>query len=104
MHYNTTLSNTIIADNFALISPDVSGAITSQGYNLVSNVSRSSGWITTDILNQNPFLAPLGDYGGPTQTVALLPNSPAINAGNNANAPATDQRGFARIVGGVIDI
>ena len=26
----------------------------------------------------NPGLAPLGDYGGPTQTVALLPGSPAI--------------------------
>ena len=28
--------------------------------------------------------------------MALLPNSPAINAGNSANAPATDQRGLTR--------
>jgi hypothetical protein len=35
----------------------------------------------------NPGLAPLGNYGGPTQTVALLPGSPAIDRG-------TDPRGF----------
>ena len=28
--------------------------------------------------------------------MALLPNSPAINAGNSANAPADDQRGLSR--------
>ena len=39
--------------------------------------------------------------------MALLPGSPAINAGNNALIPAgvtTDQRGFARIVDGTVDI
>src|SRR5262249_6797051 len=34
----------------------------------------------------------------------LLPGSPALDAGDNADAPATDQRGFARIVAGRIDI
>src|SRR5262249_9021578 len=41
-------------------------------------------------------LAPLGDYGGPTQTMALLPRSPAIRAGNPAQAGTTDQRGYIR--------
>ena len=55
------------------------------------------------------MLAPLGNNGGPTETMALLRGSPAINAGNNALIPAgvtTDQRGvgFARIVGGTVDI
>ena len=39
--------------------------------------------------------------------MALLLNSPAIDAGNNALIPAgvtTDQRGFARIVNGTVDI
>src|SRR5439155_10968009 len=39
--------------------------------------------------------------GGPTRTHALLPGSPAIDAGNNAIATvATDQRGFPRIADG----
>jgi hypothetical protein len=50
------------------------------------------------------MLGPLQDNGGPTQTMALLSGSPAIDAGDNTGAPDTDQRGFARIVGGTIDI
>ena len=53
------------------------------------------------------MLAPLGNYGGPTQTMALLPGSPAIDAGSNALIPAgvtTDQRGLPRIVSGIVDI
>jgi DNA-directed RNA polymerase specialized sigma24 family protein len=56
---------------------------------------------------------PLQDNGGPTFTHALLPGSPAINAGNNSraideadNPLLTDQRGegFPRIVTGIVDI
>ena len=36
-----------------------------------------------DLIGGNPLLAPLGDYGGPTQTMALLPGSPAIGAGGS---------------------
>jgi hypothetical protein len=52
-------------------------------------------------------LAPLGNYGGPTQTMALLPGSPALDAGSNALLPTgltTDQRGLPRIVNGTVDI
>src|SRR5205814_4076910 len=54
----------------------------------------------------NPGLAPLGNYGGPTQTHALLNGSPAVNAGA---IPAgvtltTDQRGLPRVVGGQADV
>ncbi len=57
----------------------------------------------------DPRLGPLADNGGPTMTMALLPGSPAINAGDNALVPAgvtTDQRGagFARISVGTVDI
>ena len=41
----------------------------------------------------DPLLAPLGNYGGPTQTVALLPGSPAIGAGIAVTGVTTDQRG-----------
>jgi hypothetical protein len=57
-----------------------------------------------DRTNINPMLGPLQNNGGPTQTMALLIGSPAINAGDNTGAPDTDQRGFPRIVGGTIDI
>ncbi len=41
----------------------------------------------------NPFLAPLGNFGGSTLTMALRPGSPAINAAVGSTALA-DQRGF----------
>jgi ethanolamine utilization microcompartment shell protein EutS len=45
----------------------------------------------------NPLLAALGSYGGPTQTMALLPGSPAIDAGSSAYGGSTDQRGMPRV-------
>jgi hypothetical protein len=61
------------------------------------------------IIGVNPMLAPLANNGGPTQTHALLPSSPAINGGNNALIPpgvTEDQRGvgFPRILFTIVDI
>ena len=72
----------------------------------------STGWAGTDLtgtdaLPLNAGLAPLGNYGGPTQTMPLLYGSPAIDAGSNALIPAgvtTDQRGQPRVVNGTVDI
>jgi hypothetical protein len=52
----------------------------------------------------DPKLGPLADNGGPTLTMALLPGSPAIDAGNTSVAPATDQRGFPRPAGLAADL
>ncbi len=52
----------------------------------------------------DPKLGPLADNGGPTLTMALLPGSPAIDAGNTSLAPTTDQRGFPRPAGLAADI
>ena len=49
-------------------------------------------------------LAPLGDYGGATQTFALLPGSFALGKGSVATSPSTDQRGVARPVGSASDV
>ena len=49
-------------------------------------------------------LGPLQDNGGPTLTHALLVGSPAIDAGDDAAAPTTDQRGVARPLGAATDI
>ena len=112
--YSTlTIGNTIVAGNTATTSgPDAVGTIASQGNNLIGKTDGSSGWVGSDLTGTiaaplNPLLAPLGNYGGPTQTMALLPGSPAIDAGNNALIPAgvtTDQRGLPRIVNTVVDI
>ena len=50
----------------------------------------------------------LANNGGPTQTIALLSNSPAVDAGNSLldGGQMTDQRGagFPRVVGANVDI
>ena len=50
----------------------------------------------TEAIPLDPLLAPLVDNGGPTLTHALLPSSPAIDAGNSTEA--FDQRGLTRVV------
>jgi hypothetical protein len=52
----------------------------------------------------DPLLSPLAKNGGPTLTHALLPGSPAIDAGNNHHDFSTDQRGRARVSGAAPDI
>jgi hypothetical protein len=54
----------------------------------------------------NPLLAPLANYGGPTQTMALLPGSPALGRGAAAGpgVPTTDQRGLPRPTAGRVDV
>src|SRR5262249_23046305 len=103
--------NTLVARNTAPSSPDVAGTIASQGHNLIGNGAGGGGYHPTDLVGtpQNPIdprLAPLDDYGGPTFTHALLAGSPALDAGDNTDAPAFDQRGegFPRILGGRTDI
>ncbi|MGD9092049.1 MAG: choice-of-anchor Q domain-containing protein [Anaerolineales bacterium] len=51
--------------------------------------------ITSDPIYVDPYLLPLADNGGPNQTMALLSNSPAIDAGADG-CPPTDQRGEER--------
>ncbi|MBD2460633.1 hypothetical protein H6G89_06205 [Oscillatoria sp. FACHB-1407] len=102
-----TLSNTLIAGNSSSTAPDVAGNVTSNGFNLIGNGTGATGFtpadqVGTGIAPINPLLSPLGNYGGTTPTHALLPGSVAINAGSTAAAPATDQRGIARV--GTADI
>ena len=63
--------------------PDAYGGFTSLGHNLVGNTNGSSGFgMNGDLLNVDALLGPLAQNGGPTLTCALLPWSPAINAGD----------------------
>ena len=47
-------------------------------------------------IDADPLLSPLGNYGGPTQTFALLPGSPCLGAGVAVSGVTTDQRGVSR--------
>ena len=98
------IRNTIVAGNSAGVGPDLDGALTSLGHNLIGDTDGGSGFDATDLLNTDPRLGPLQHNGGPTETMALLLGSPAIDAGDNTDAPPTDQRGAPRIFNGTIDI
>ena len=84
------------------------GTVTSLGYNLSSD--DGGGYLTGpgDQINTDPLLGPLQDNGGPTFTHALLPGSPAIDAGdpNFSPPPFRDQRGlcFDRVYNGRLDV
>ncbi|MCY2991124.1 MAG: FG-GAP-like repeat-containing protein [Planctomycetota bacterium] len=101
------IGNTILAANVGGTSPDFSGSFTSLGHNLIGKASGSTfvNGVNGDLVGTvasplNPQLGPLQDNGGLTQTLAPLRGSPAIDAGTNTGAPATDQRGALRIVDG----
>ncbi|QDT99961.1 choice-of-anchor Q domain-containing protein [Gimesia aquarii] len=95
--FTYTIINSLIAGNIADSDPQVYGSYI--GY---SNIIQDS---------INGLIDPiLRDNGGPTKIHALLPDSIAINAGNNAAATdaglTNDQRGagFDRIIGDTVDI
>ncbi len=114
------IGNTIVADNNASSSsPDVAGSFASEGYNLIGKTDGSTGWVSSDLTGTvqqplDPLLSPLGNYGGPTETIGLLAGSPALGAGSVALAvdPTTsqpltyDQRGpgYPRTLNGTVDI
>lgn len=79
-----TVSNTLIEDNAGPMNAQCNG----------------SG----NKCNLDPMLDALALNGGPTATMRLLSGSPAINAGGNPAALATDQRGAARVVGAAADM
>ena len=119
---NLILNNTIIAGN---ISDGVSDDIDGQVQLISSNNLIGDGTGITDLplystnlagttANPiNPLLGPLQNNGGPTETMALLPGSPAIGTGNVSLAVDTkgvqlqyDQRGagYSRTTNGAVDI
>ncbi|MEQ9410795.1 MAG: choice-of-anchor Q domain-containing protein, partial [Fuerstiella sp.] len=108
---DTVVFSSIIAGN---TNSDVdntgSGAntISSTGFNLIGtgNATSSFSQSTDQTGVTDALLGPLDSNGGPTQTHALLAGSPAIGAGNTSSTQTTDQRGtgFARVVGGNVDV
>ena len=108
------LDNSIIAANSAAgVAPDLrTGSVTLDiEYSLLGNddglqiTNSTANQIGTASSPLDPRLGPLAHNGGPTQTHALLPSSPAIDAGDPNILPAPDafdQRGapFLRVEDG----
>ena len=91
--------NTLLAE----MGGNCSGHLIDWGHNLSSD--SSCGFTNVGSMNNtDPKLGALADNGGPTLTMALLPGSPAIDAGDTTAAPPTDQRGFPRPAGSAADI
>jgi predicted outer membrane repeat protein len=106
-----TLRNTIVSGNLNGNSPDIFASSVNANF---SAIGSPAGWTPSGSSGNNlPFgtdlqLGPLQDNGGPTLTHEPGPNAPPVNAGDPAFVPPPDfdQRGpgFARVVGGVLDI
>jgi hypothetical protein len=104
-----TLNNTVVANSPSGGDIYIYGSVKGSN-NLIDDASTAGGLtngVNGNIVGVNPLLAPLGNYGGPTQTMRPLPGSPVIGAGSTVLIPAgitTDQRGEPRIVNGKVDI
>jgi hypothetical protein len=86
---NTSTTNTILA------TPPTYESL---GYNLIQAPGSATitGTATGNLFGIDPLLGPLQDNGGPTKTMALLPGSPALNAGDPTQLGVADQRGVVR--------
>ena len=92
------LTDTIVAGNTVSDASDIGGASNVSGSDNLIGTGGSGGLVNgvdgnivlTSLTDLG--LAPLGNYGGPTQTIALLPGSPAFGAGVIADYPGTTTR------------
>ena len=94
------IQNSIVAKNNDPKAPDVAGPFISNGYNLIGAVNaEATGFgAAGDQVGVDPLLSPDGlqNNGGATLTIALQPNSPAIDKGKTVADVTTDQRGVTR--------
>lgn len=99
-----TLEKSIIAQNFSGpgTASDLSSDVDTVGANIVQ-AHDGAALTGPAVIASDPMLASLSDYGGLTQTMALLAGSPALNVAGTTML-TSDQRGFLRNVGGAPDI
>lgn len=82
---------------------NASGAMNDFGFNLSSDATCNFTQLSS-LNNADVRIGFLTNNGGPTLTIALLADSPAIDATAGANSPPLDQRGFPRPAGLAGDI
>jgi hypothetical protein len=105
-----SVSNTIIAGNSATPSTTANCQFaggTPSSLSAGGNLEDQNQCLfnpPSDQISAVPGLGPLQDNGGPTDTEAIGPTSPAANAGLNGPCPDVDQRGIPRPQQGTCDI
>ncbi len=91
----TTLTDTIVAGNSSATGDDIDGNAVTGSHNLVG--TDSTGLVNGqngDIVGvSDPVLSPLGNYGGQTETMAVLLGSPSIGEGTVVSGITSDERG-----------
>ncbi|HYA25812.1 MAG TPA: choice-of-anchor Q domain-containing protein [Terriglobales bacterium] len=99
---SATLENSIVASATSGGNCSGTSTMTSEGYNLSDDTTCNFNG-PGDLNNTDPKLGTLGNYGGPTQTIPEMPDSPTIDAGNPSGCTdsqghplKTDQRGYPR--------
>lgn len=97
------MRDSIVAANNAPAGPDISGNLSSQGYNLIQSVSGATihdDGFGKNIVGSFPKLGALQSNGGSTRTHALQHDSPAIDRiplrACRLTGISTDQRGVKR--------
>jgi CSLREA domain-containing protein len=86
-----------VSARFSLIGDGTGSGISNTDGNQVGRVSPNTNLV-------DPRIGLLAFNGGPTRTHDLHGSSPAIDAGSDADCPATDQRGVPRPQGAGCDI
>ena len=98
------VTSTIIAYNAGKVGREVSGTITAS-YDLIQGLS---GYVLAqsvqNIIGKDPLLGALAQNGGPTETMLIPPQSPAVDAAANLIGALVDQRGRTRVLGNGADI
>jgi CSLREA domain-containing protein len=98
---DATLQNSILATPSS--GDDCSGTIAATN-SLIDDTNDCTITGTGNVTDQPAKLGPLQNNGGPTPTMALLPGSPARNAGDQGTCLLRDQRGVRRTQGSSCDI
>lgn len=115
-----TLINSMVAGNTNVIKSTVSDLVSASdltGFglrgnnNLIGTADGIAGGLANGVngnvigVDVNTLVSTvLADNGGPTQTLALLPASAALDSASSANCLAADQRGVTRPQGSACDI
>ena len=105
---NIILANVIAADSLSggdcVSVATLTSSVTNNLLEDAANACGMTNGINKNIVGFDPLLAPLSDNGGSTPTQALSAGSLAVDTGDDASCPATDQRGVARPGGNHCDI